>query len=160
VIGTHLPELVVPQPAATVVTLLFVHSPPTVAINGAPADAIDVGTTVHLTAETSGGTAPLTYTWTKNGVVLSRGSNVAIADAPDAGTFTYAVVVTDSNGVESSLVQATVLAVSAGGNLPGGCDVNCPPPVSATPELDSLLLFGSGLSGLVGYSLLRRRAQK
>jgi hypothetical protein len=32
------------------------------------------------------------------------------------------------------------------------------PPVSATPELDSLLLFGSGALGLAGYGLTRLRA--
>ena len=31
-------------------------------------------------------------------------------------------------------------------------------PAGATPELDSLLLFGSGLLGVAGYLRLRRRA--
>jgi hypothetical protein len=35
-----------------------------------------------------------------------------------------------------------------------------PPPVSATPELDSLLLFGSGALGLSGYALTRWRARR
>jgi hypothetical protein len=42
-----------------------------------------------------------------------------------------------------------------GGPLPGGS-----PAPGATPELDSLLLFGSGLSGLGGYALMRLRARR
>jgi hypothetical protein len=34
------------------------------------------------------------------------------------------------------------------------------PSVSATPELDSLLLFGFGLSGLGGYAVTRFRARR
>jgi hypothetical protein len=34
------------------------------------------------------------------------------------------------------------------------------PPVTATPELDSLLLFGSGSLGLAGYAFLRLRARR
>jgi hypothetical protein len=33
-------------------------------------------------------------------------------------------------------------------------------PPSATPELDSLLLFGAGVSGLGGYALLRLRGRR
>ena len=33
-----------------------------------------------------------------------------------------------------------------------------PPSVKATPELDSLVLFGAGAAGVAGYVLLRRRA--
>jgi len=35
-----------------------------------------------------------------------------------------------------------------------------PPPPGATPELDSLVLFGGGAAGLAGYMLIRRRARK
>jgi hypothetical protein len=35
-----------------------------------------------------------------------------------------------------------------------------PPPVGATPELDSLLLFGVGLTGLGGYVVTRVRARR
>jgi hypothetical protein len=31
---------------------------------------------------------------------------------------------------------------------------------TATPELDSIFLLGSGLAGLVGYAALRRRARR
>jgi hypothetical protein len=32
--------------------------------------------------------------------------------------------------------------------------------LSATPELDSLVLFGTGLAGVAGYSVLRWRARR
>jgi hypothetical protein len=32
--------------------------------------------------------------------------------------------------------------------------------VAATPELDSLVLFGTGAAGVVGYALLRQRARR
>jgi hypothetical protein len=43
-----------------------------------------------------------------------------------------------------------------GGN--GNGNGNNPPALSATPELDSLALFGAGAAGMVGYALMRLRA--
>jgi hypothetical protein len=40
-----------------------------------------------------------------------------------------------------------------------GCMAD-PPPVNATPELDSLVLFGTGLLGAGGYALTRFRARR
>jgi hypothetical protein len=37
-------------------------------------------------------------------------------------------------------------------------DKKDPPTVSATPELDSLVLFGTGAAGVAGYALMRLRA--
>jgi hypothetical protein len=42
----------------------------------------------------------------------------------------------------------------------GNPDPHGPPSPSATPELDSLLLFGVGLSGLGGYAMTRYRARR
>jgi len=44
------------------------------------------------------------------------------------------------------------------GNDPKCVDVG--PPISATPELDSLVLFGTGLAGAGGYALTRFRARR
>src|SRR4051794_2044247 len=41
-----------------------------------------------------------------------------------------------------------------------GHDNQVLPAVSATPELDSLLLFGTGAAGMVGYGLMRLRARR
>jgi hypothetical protein len=46
-----------------------------------------------------------------------------------------------------------------GGNGGNGGN-NGGPSVAATPELDSLLLFGFGLTGLGGYSVTRWRARR
>jgi hypothetical protein len=54
--------------------------------------------------------------------------------------------------------------VTGGGGGGGGCVVSCGPGggtiPGATPELDSVALFGSGLASLGGYLLLRRRARR
>jgi len=54
----------------------------------------------------------------------------------------------------------TVVTVEAyGQSVPSGYSLNMNGNVfAATPELDSLALFGSGAIGLAGYLLLRRRA--
>ena len=65
------------------------------------------------------------------------------------------------------VVTASPIAAAPGGNGNGngngnggngnGNGIN-PPVLSATPELDSLMLFGAGAAGLAGYALMRRRA--
>jgi hypothetical protein len=45
---------------------------------------------------------------------------------------------------------------NAGGN--GNGNAFSPPSVAATPELDSLALFGTGAMGMAGYALMRIRA--
>ena len=42
------------------------------------------------------------------------------------------------------------------GNYGGGN----PPAVSATPELDSLALFGSGVAGILAYGVMRYRVRR
>jgi hypothetical protein len=54
---------------------------------------------------------------------------------------------------EFDFIKLTTTPVTCGGGGGGG------PGPGATPELDSLLLFGSGLAGGVSYLLMRRRAQ-
>jgi hypothetical protein len=64
-----------------------------------------------------------------------------------------------------SVLSAMPAAAAPGGN--GGNDknngnsghANTPPSVAATPELDSLLLFGTGAVGMAGYALMRLRAR-
>ncbi len=63
-----------------------------------------------------------------------------------------------------SLASAMPVAAAPGGN--GGNNNgnsgngNNPPSVAATPELDSLALFGTGAAGMVGYVLMRVRARR
>jgi hypothetical protein len=56
-----------------------------------------------------------------------------------------------STTVANAALLPTVPPVDDGDGLP---------PVGATSELDSLLLFGSGLSGLGGYAFVRLRARR
>ncbi len=64
----------------------------------------------------------------------------------------------------ASLMTAMPALAAPGGN--GGNNNgnsgngNNPPAVSATPELDSLALFGTGAAGMLSYALVRMRARK
>lgn len=49
-------------------------------------------------------------------------------------------------------------AAAAPGGIGNGSGGNNPPIVSATPELDSLTLFGAGAVAMAGYALMRVRA--
>lgn len=44
------------------------------------------------------------------------------------------------------------------GGANGNGGTSNPPNVAATPELDSLMLFGAGAAGMAGYVLMRVRA--
>ncbi len=63
-----------------------------------------------------------------------------------------------------SLASAMPVAAAPGGN--GGNNNgssgngNNPPSVAATPELDSLALFGAGAAGMAGYVVMRIRARR
>jgi hypothetical protein len=62
-----------------------------------------------------------------------------------------------SDSLALTFTQIDVALLPSG----GGCDPNdplCNGGVGATPELDSILLFGSGLSGIVAYAVGRWRA--
>jgi hypothetical protein len=77
-----------------------------VSISGAPAGVVLSGDSVNLTAATSGGTAPFTYAWTKNGAPFA--TTHTITDTPSLGSTTYAVTVTDSLGAVSNTASTVV----------------------------------------------------
>jgi hypothetical protein len=63
----------------------------------------------------------------------------------------------------AAVIAATPASANCGNDKPVGrpadeCPGQTSPNLSATPELDSLVLFGSGAVGLVGYGLTRLRA--
>jgi hypothetical protein len=72
-------------------------------------------------------------------------------------TFTYQAV-DSADGLGSNPATVTVSVLPAGGGG-GGC-VACPPNPGQTPELDSIMLFGTGLMGLAGYVLRRGRVRR
>ena len=49
---------------------------------------------------------------------------------------------------------------NGGTNGNGGSGNSNPPSVAATPELDSLVLFGTGVAGVASYALIRVRARR
>lgn len=84
--------------------------------------AVDTGATINLSVTVSGGTAPYTYAWTKNGSPLVEASGPSFtktkAAAGDAGT--YKVVVTDSK--QASLTSAE-------------CVITVTPPLTLSKDL-------------------------
>jgi hypothetical protein len=53
---------------------------------------------------------------------------------------------------------AAPVSANCGNDKPVGKGCTDPVNVSATPELDSLALLGTGLVGMAGYAVLRVRA--
>jgi hypothetical protein len=93
---------------------------------------------------------------TPSSIEPGRRCNLDIAFIPTGlGTRNGSVVITDNVGNSYSLA---LTGTGLGGGP--GCG-ECPPlpPPSATPELDSLPLFSSGLAGLLVY-ITRRRKRK
>ena len=79
--------------------------------------AVDTGAAINLGVTVTGGTAPYTYAWTKDGSPLSGVTgpnfNKATAAAEDAGT--YKVVVTDSKSTSiTSNECVTTITVEVG----------------------------------------------
>jgi hypothetical protein len=62
------------------------------------------------------------------------------------------------NGFQNLICRIIPQWCNTGGG--GGGGNGGPPSPAATPELDSLLLFGVGLSGLGGYAVTRFRARR
>jgi hypothetical protein len=83
-----------------------VFSIPTVAITGAPAGTVLSGDSITLAAAPSGGTAPFTYAWTKDGAPFA--TTQSITDTPGLGDTTYGVTVTDATGAVSNSPSTVV----------------------------------------------------
>jgi hypothetical protein len=72
-----------------------------------------------------------------------------------------------SAGIRAAGIAAAALFMmvspAAAHHKPGHQDNgkgNDPPPMASTPELGSLLLFGTGLAGAGGYALTRWRSRR
>jgi hypothetical protein len=147
-------------------TVLVGGQPPT-AVNDAYSvlqdTALSVGAPGVLANDTgsSGTTLSASLVGSPTHGTLTFNSDGSFTYTPGAGfsgtdSFSYRAV----NGpLDSNLATVTITVIPAGGGGdPGGG--GGPPSPGATPELDSLLLFASGLSGVAGYALLRRRARR
>ena len=89
--------------------------------------------------------------------MLQLNADGSFTYTPDAGytgpdSFTYQAA---AASLTSNVAKVSVNVLTN----PAGCTVNCPPG-AATPELGSLLLFGTGLSGFGAYALARFRARR
>jgi hypothetical protein len=96
-------------------------------------------------------------------------TNATVAVPPFSVGTSLPVVVDVSKSDQTMSFAVTLTAKDMAGNvvtcsfddLPGGSGTGgSGGDISATPELDSLLLFGGGLSGLGAYALMRLRARR
>ncbi|AJA73588.1 Hoc-like head decoration [Salmonella phage Shivani] len=79
--------------------------------------AVEEGAAINLSVTVTGGTAPYTYAWTKDGVPLSGATGAAFskvtAATEDAGT--YKVVVTDSKSTSITSNECVTTVNPTGG---------------------------------------------
>ena len=94
-------------------------------------------------------------TWTLSGP-YTVGTNTGVyAGVSGSGTFSPAYNVATSSISLNAPSGLSAPSGNGGGNPLGGNGG-----LGATPELDSIALFGSGVLGLAGYGLLRFRARR
>jgi alpha-tubulin suppressor-like RCC1 family protein len=121
-------------------------TPPTVDVIGAPTGPIAAGSHILLAAAVTGGLLPYTYSWTRDASFVSGES--VLDDVPGLGRHVYSLIVTDGKGLSSEVSRVNVEVVF-GGDSPGNPGNPGGGPPGETPELDSILLFGSGALGLL-----------
>ncbi len=114
---------------------------------------ITTGTDVQLSES---GTLPSDVTFTPN----ADGSGTLSGNPSDQAAKTFDIVFTATDKTGQTAVQPFTLTVGE----PLGCTVDCGfggggGSMSATPEADSIVLFGIGLAGLAGYARTRLRAR-
>jgi hypothetical protein len=110
---------------------------------------------------TSVSAAGITYTF--SGPYTVTGSGTAFSAVTGNGTLTLNLTVDSSNhlqhtgiGLSGTLIVPVVTTTGGGGSGGSGGGIG----LGATPELDSLILFGTGGLGLGGYALMRLRARR
>lgn len=99
----------IPATQTLTITVLPAVLPPTIT-NQPVSVAVDQGQTATFSVGT-GGTAPFTYEWRRNGVSVSgaTGATLTIANAQASAAGTYTVTVTNSVGVATSVGAALVV---------------------------------------------------
>ncbi len=68
------------------------------------------------------------------------------------------VIIRCAKGVLILMLLLPLIPILAAGDAGGGDDDNGPPPISV-PEPATLILLGSGLASLAGYSLYKKRGK-
>jgi hypothetical protein len=104
---------------------------------------------------------PLIFAWDLDGsgTFSTPGRVITIITSGRPGDLTVTLRVCDDWRLcaTSTAIVHVVSAPDGGGT---GSSDGGPPRASATPELDSLLLFASGLAGVGAYALVRLRARR
>lgn len=107
--------------------------------------------TIGTTTTFVGNVLALTSIALQNGATLLPGRALARNGA----------VTLDNNRISPTVCNAPVDTGGGSDDTGGGTGIgNGPPDTSATPELDSVLLFGSGIAGLGSYAMMRARARR
>jgi uncharacterized repeat protein (TIGR01451 family) len=158
-------------------TITYANNGPDTASSVSMTDTLPAGETFVSFAFLNGATAPPTACGVGNTINCSTpsmptGSFVAAqVVAHTASTLTDGTVLNNTATVipsdadvdptsanNQSTASTLIVTSSGGGGGTGGGGGGVNP--GATPELDSLFLFGSGLSGLAGYAALRWRSRR
>jgi len=121
------------------------------------------GTVFTLSRVTDGATSTptptLTSTATATPTATATSTRTSTPTPTATSTSTPASTPTPTSSPAATSTPSPTPELVGGG--PGDCDrLTCPPSPSATPELDSLLLFASGLLGIGGYGLRRIRSRR
>jgi hypothetical protein len=135
-------------------------TPPQVSAGGPY--SVTLGNSLTLTALVPGTVAGLTFGWDLNhtGTFETHAQTTSFKPT-NAGDLVVTAQACDiRGGCTTSDAVVHVLVFSGGGGVLGNGNGTPLPTADATPELDSLLLFGAGLSGLGGYALTRLRARR
>jgi hypothetical protein len=136
-------------------------APPQVSAGGPY--SINLGSSLTLTAVVPGTGAGLTFGWDLNhdGTFETQGQTTSFMPT-NPGDLAITAQACDTHGActTSDAVVHVLVFSGGGGGVIGDGDGTLPPSAGTTPELDSLLLFGAGLSGLGGYALKRLRARR
>ena len=150
-------------------TLLPVAFPPAPQVSAGGPYTVSLGSPITLTATIPGSVAGITFGWdlTHDGKFPTLGQTTSFTPS-GPGDLTVTAQACDTHGActtSDAVIHVRVVSTTTNGGLAttgGVATTGDPgsPPGGATPELDSLLLFGAGLSGLGGYALTRWRAHR
>jgi hypothetical protein len=123
---------------------------------------VNLGSSLTLTAVVPDSGVRLTFGWDLNhdGRFETRTQTTSFTPT-NAGDLVITAQACDPRGAcTTSDAVVHVLVFSGGGGVIGDGGGTQPPTAGSTPELDSWMLFGAGLSGLGGYMLTRLRARR
>jgi len=137
-----------------------VNNHPPIADAGGPyVVAVGESVTLHgLGTDPDGDTLTFARDLDNNGTFETPGQNPVVQPTGGVGVLSIRLQVCDpANACGIAFAVLMIEPGSGGGGSGGG-----PPGIGQTPELDSILLYGSGLAGMAAFTLrrLRRRGAR